>query len=336
MLTPSTALTALALLTITTPAFAQTSNSTNSTDPQCPPHPRFNLDSPVNSSATVPIPHSNTSSSPAPWYLTVTLNDTRSASSVDTSFWGFLSSPPNATGETCVFLLKGDLLDAQSGANGDCAGSLSADCVDAIRRSMEFSGGEARGGQCPNTPSLQTVQGACGSAFGQGWQGMFFSVLPSFLSSPLPFLFFSRIFVSLFAPSPLLIASTTHVSSGASTGPIDAANLTCKDDRVPGAQQPPDGYTSTALFGISGFSDDESDRSDPSKFTWYDRYASRPYPWVVAHRGENGESWTSVVCVTPGEIDEGSRDPDTSGADRRGVAWGIVGVMGVAALMGML
>ncbi|KAJ4986371.1 hypothetical protein SVAN01_08188 [Stagonosporopsis vannaccii] len=284
-------LAALALLTTTTTTLAQSSNTTtNSTDAACPQHPRFNLDSPVNSSATVPIPHSNTSSSSSPWYLTVALNDTRSASSVDTSLWGFLSTPPNATGETCVFLMKGELLDAQTGENGDCAGSLSANCVDAIRRSMEFTG---EGARCPNLPSLESVQGACGNPLGQGWQG-------------------------------------------ASTGPIDAANVTCTDDRVPGTQQPPDGYTSTALFGLSGFGDAESDRADPTQFTWYERYVSRPYPWVVAHRGENDESWTSVVCVTPGEVGEGSRDPETSGAGTREVAWGGVAIMGLGAVMGLL
>lgn len=51
--------------------------------------------------------------------------------------------------------------------------------------------------------------------------------------------------------------------------------------------------------------------------------------WTVAAR-ENGESWASVVCVTPNKIAEGSRKPSASGGVRmvgtKGGAWAAVAV----------
>lgn len=80
------------------------------------------------------------------------------------------------------------------------------------------------------------------------------------------------------------------------------------------------------MFGIFGFGDDESDGKDPSKFTWYDKYVSQPMLWTVSAL-ENGESRTSVVCVRPERVAEGSRVPSqsgASGAERVRLGWGVI------------
>ncbi|KAJ8110173.1 hypothetical protein OPT61_g6914 [Boeremia exigua] len=121
--------------------------------------------------------------------------------------------------------------------------------------------------------------------------------------------------------------------TGAITGFFDLAGATCAADRVPGKLQPPDGYVTNATSGISGFSSDESDRSDPGKFTWYDKYASQPMPWIVS-RFSDGKSETSVVCLTPGDVVPGSRDPETSAAGRvRAWVGMVVGVVAAGVAM---
>lgn len=56
--------------------------------------------------------------------------------------------------------------------------------------------------------------------------------------------------------------------------------------------------------------------------------------WVVS-AFEEGESRTSVVCVRPERVEEGSRVPstDTSGTGKLEVRWGAVAVMAAAAVL---
>ena len=120
------------------------------------------------------------------------------------------------------------------------------------------------------------------------------------------------------------------------TRPFDTFNATCTDSRVPGTQQPPSSYTNHGLFGVEFSGDETSDRKDPSKFTWYDRYVSQPMAWLVAIE-EGGETKTSLVCASPREVQGGSRNPDNGTASKVGrkeVGW--LGMVVVGVVMAVL
>ncbi|KAH6644862.1 hypothetical protein C7974DRAFT_384411 [Boeremia exigua] len=270
----------LALAALATSTLAQTNNNNSSSNSNTTcGTTRYDIAAPVNSSAQVIVRNAST-----PWYLTSTLNDTRSATTADHSITGFLSVPPDTSAYACVFLMTA-LLPALTGNNGDCAGALSASCVDFIRSSVVVRAGDMAAKRCPSPPGLDALKEACGDPLGKG-------------------------------------LSTAY--SG-----IDVSNTTCARDRVPGPDQPPQGYSSFGLFGISGFAADESDRSDPTKFTWYGKYKSQAMPWIVAGL-EGSESWTSVVCVVPGKVEA------KSAATRVGGAWVGVGVAVMVAVWGLL
>lgn len=151
---------------LTTSTLAQDANSTTPTNGTCNT-PRYDLDAPVNASAVVPV---NVTSEP--WYLTVSLNDTRTNTTASTSVYGWLSTPENSTGQACVYWLT-DVLAAQSSGtpNGGCAGSLSENCVDFMRRSIVLGGND-----CPSLPSREAFGKACGgSALADGYQGNYVS-----------------------------------------------------------------------------------------------------------------------------------------------------------------
>lgn len=129
--------------------------------------PDYNIDAPVNASAVLPV-YITTAE---PWYLTVTLNDTRTNTTASTKIDGWISTPANATGRACVYWLT-DLLPAQSSGapNGSCTGSLSDNCVDFMRRSVVLSSAD----NCPSLPSKEDFGKACGgSALADGYQGTF-------------------------------------------------------------------------------------------------------------------------------------------------------------------
>ena len=112
-------------------------------------------------------------------------------------------------------------------------------------------------------------------------------------------------------------------------------NATCKSARVPGRDQPPSSSITTQLFGVTFSGPETSDAKDPAKFTWYDRYATQPMPWLVAVE-QDGQTETKVVCVAPKDVDAGARDPGTSGAGRSGVGLGIWGAVAVGFVMAVL
>ncbi|KAF3034147.1 hypothetical protein E8E12_003701 [Didymella heteroderae] len=261
---------------------AQDVNTTTPLNGTCMP-PRYDVNAPVNASAVVAV---NITSEP--WYLTVSLNDTRTNTTARTSVDGWLSTPATSTSRTCVYWLT-SLLSAPSGGtpNGGCTGSLSENCVDFMRRSIVLGGRD----DCPSLPSREDFGKACGgSALADGYQAVFTS------------------------------------------DPLDVSNATCRDARIPGADQPPTSYTNHALFGVEFGGDETSDAADPDKFTWYNRYVTRPMPWLVAV-DEGGETKTRVVCVAPRNVQGGNQRPETGVASKAGrievglLGLGVVGVV---------
>jgi hypothetical protein len=158
----------LNLATITVLVASTSAQNTNSTSPSngtCI-SPRYDVNAPVNASAAVPV---NITSEP--WYLTVSLNDTRTDTTARTRIDGWLSTPANSTSQACVWWLM-DLLSAQSSGtpNGGCTGSLSQNCQDFMRRSIVLGGRD----DCPSLPSREEFGKACGgSALAGGYEGTF-------------------------------------------------------------------------------------------------------------------------------------------------------------------
>jgi hypothetical protein len=151
----------LALTTLATSALAQNTTTTPSNGTCLTPD--YDVNAPVNASAVVPV---NVTSEP--WYLTVSLNDTRTNASAETQLWGWLSAPANVTGRACVYWLY-ELLPAQASGtpNGQCGGSLSEKCVDFMKRSVPLGGGE--GTKCPDLPGREDLSDACGGPFKDGY-----------------------------------------------------------------------------------------------------------------------------------------------------------------------
>jgi len=167
---------------LTASSLAQDSNTTTPSNGTCIT-PRYDLDAPVNASAVVPV---NITSEP--WYLTLSLNDTRTNTTARTQVDGWLSTPANSTSRACVYWLT-ELLSAQSSGtpNGGCTGSLSQNCVDFMRSSIVLGGRD----DCPSLPSREDFGKGCGgSALADGYQGMYPrpDLLPIFLPSCRPHL----------------------------------------------------------------------------------------------------------------------------------------------------
>jgi hypothetical protein len=142
---------------------AQDTNTTSPSNGTCIPS-RYDVNAPVNASAVIPV-----NITTDPWYLTVSLNDTRTNTTASTSINGWLSTPANSTSRACVYWLT-DLLSAQSSGtpNGGCTGSLSEKCVDFISKSVVLGGVDG----CPSLPSKDDFGKACGgSALADGYQG---------------------------------------------------------------------------------------------------------------------------------------------------------------------
>lgn len=160
-----------ALAILAAPILAQEANTTTPSNGTCIT-PRYDVNAPVNASATVPF---NITSEP--WYLTVSVNDTRTDTTAQTSVYGWLSTPANATSRACVYWLTNPLPAQSSGTpNGDCTGSLSENCVDFMRRSIVLGGSD----DCPSLPSSEDFGKACGgSPLADGSGGVY----------PLPFFF---------------------------------------------------------------------------------------------------------------------------------------------------
>lgn len=103
--------------------------------------------------------------------------------------------------------------------------------------------------------------------------------------------------------------------------------MTC--EIPPTGVQLPDSYHTQSIGGFGprgvGNYDEQLDN-----FTMYDEYITRPHPMIVASVA-NGKAKTSVVCIAPQDVLEGSRVPaesvnkpddedDESAAT--GLAWG--------------
>jgi hypothetical protein len=134
-------------------ALAQNSTSANNTS--C--DETFDLKGPLNASALVEV----TSEGTPPWYLSVTFGDKRNSSSPDQSIYGFLSTPANSTAHACMRLFHKVLPATGTGSNGDCAGVLSNNCIDFLRRTLALTQSDVSNKNCPNAPSAQDMEKAC-------------------------------------------------------------------------------------------------------------------------------------------------------------------------------
>jgi hypothetical protein len=98
------------------------------------------------------------------WYLTTTLNDTRSPFLVTQmhDIQSYISAPANTEAHACVYMLGG--INATGGGEDGCEGVLSRGCVDWLTNKVSYMP-EDRGGvsQCASTPSREEVREACGA-----------------------------------------------------------------------------------------------------------------------------------------------------------------------------
>ncbi|KAF2993871.1 hypothetical protein E8E13_001485 [Curvularia kusanoi] len=145
-------ITLLPLTVLIHPAVAQNSTSANST---C--KATLETEYPVNASALVEVPSSGT----PPWYLGVTFSDKRNDSNPDQSIYGSLSTPTNSTAYACTRLLQKLLPATGTGANGNCSGILSENCIDFLRRSLVLTQADVERRSCPDVPVASDVARAC-------------------------------------------------------------------------------------------------------------------------------------------------------------------------------
>jgi hypothetical protein len=98
------------------------------------------------------------------WYLTTTLNDTRSPF-LETQMHdiqGYISAPANTEASACVYMLRG--INATGGGDDDCEGVLSRGCREWLTKTVSFMPENARGvSRCARTPSKEDVTEACGA-----------------------------------------------------------------------------------------------------------------------------------------------------------------------------
>jgi hypothetical protein len=137
----------------TSGAIAQNSTSSNTTTCK----ETFDLKSPLNASALVEVPSSGT----PPWYLGVTFGDQRNSSRPDQSIYGYLSTPANSTAFACMRLIHKVLPATGTGSNGDCAGILSDNCIDFLRRTSALTQSDGQNGVCSIAPSAEDREKAC-------------------------------------------------------------------------------------------------------------------------------------------------------------------------------
>ena len=137
----------------TSGAIAQNSTSSNTTTCK----ETFDLKIPLNASALVEVPSSGT----PPWYLGVTFGDQRNSSRPDQAYYGYISTPTNSTAFACTRLTHKVLPATGTGANGECAGVLSDNCIDFLRRTSALTQSDAQNKNCPNAPSASDMEKAC-------------------------------------------------------------------------------------------------------------------------------------------------------------------------------
>jgi hypothetical protein len=97
------------------------------------------------------------------WYLTTTINDTRSPFLLTQmhDIQGYISAPVNTEASACVYMFRG--INATGGGDDGCEGVLSRDCVNWLKRTVSYEldkvGGVSR---CARTPPMEDVRKACG------------------------------------------------------------------------------------------------------------------------------------------------------------------------------
>jgi hypothetical protein len=143
------------------PSFAQ--ETTNRTDLSLCPYGlgTFSSNAPVNSTGSQSIQWSQQAQD---WYLTTTLNDTRSPFLVTQmhDIQGYISAPANTEAHACVYMLRG--INATGGGEDGCEGVLSRGCVDWLTNKVSYMP-ENRGGvsKCASTPPREEMREACGA-----------------------------------------------------------------------------------------------------------------------------------------------------------------------------
>lgn len=127
----------------------------------------------VNTTGNQPFRFANPYSGDEDWYLSVTLNDTRSSLLVSTlhDIQGYISVPDEVEGDACIYMFSG--LDAApgDGANG-CEGLLSEDCINFLKREIRYPVSSARDREgrvrCYPAPMDDEARRVCGDALFQG------------------------------------------------------------------------------------------------------------------------------------------------------------------------
>jgi hypothetical protein len=217
------------------------------------------------------------------WYLTSTINDTRSPFLVTQmhDIQGYISAPANAEASACVYMFRGINVTG-SGDNG-CEGVLSQECVNWLTKTVSYAPDNVGGvSRCARTPPIEDVRKACGDGVVMSYStGQF-----CFNSVVLPFDLFSAGY------------------------PIDFSNHTCTILSPPANSMPTD-YLTYPAMGI-GTSPGNSDQSYEN-FTHYDLYVRQTRPWLVAGSFKSGAGMvaeTRVVCVAPDRVVGESRQPE--------------------------
>jgi hypothetical protein len=229
----------------------------------------------------------------ANWYLTLTLNDTRSETQnfrhQQHDLQGWISAPADTNATACVYLLPGLNLAAGDGEWG-CDGVLTEECLDFLQKDisdrMDVSIGSAT---CPRLPERELIRENCpdevalGGLWGRDDAGNIFPL--SFPSMSLPT-----------NQSFTVKISNNNCSVSSPPGPSNSAI--------------PNNYLTHPIFGY-GPSFEGADRMTDN-FTYYDRYVRQVRPWVVAVRAPRDRGVqlsTRVVCVAPDQVVDGSRRP---------------------------
>jgi hypothetical protein len=137
--------------------------TTNTTDPSICPHMLGTLSSnaPVNATGSQSVQWSQQAQD---WYLTTTLNDTRSPFLVAQmhDIQGYISAPSNTEAHACVYMLGG--INATGGGENGCEGVLSHGCVDWLTNTVSYMPEDIGGlPQCALTPRREDVREACGA-----------------------------------------------------------------------------------------------------------------------------------------------------------------------------
>ncbi|KAI4649965.1 uncharacterized protein J4E78_008246 [Alternaria triticimaculans] len=289
----SSALIAASLLI--TSSLAQNSSEIHPSSDSCPDLNRLgdHYNYPVNGSGTANV---------SDLRISVTFGEFRDpdrwSRTFDAQSMVYLSAPPNSLDQTCVWFFHGVDNVRQGDDESGCDGVLPQECLDYLESELTL----------PDDALEQMTNGTSGRA--------------SFVCPP-PHLNETEM--------KEICGSGFSSSMGMIGGTLNTTNMTCTVP--PTGVQLPEGYHTAPLvgYGPAGVGNSSYDH-ELDNFTMYDEYITRPHPVVVASVA-NEKAKTSVVCIAPDNVLEGSRVPAESvnqpsgdGNDDEsaavGIAWG--------------